>query len=93
MCICRVPQQVLERRIPLVGVFLNGEIGPAIKGGYVGWVSSEATEAAGASSSSSSSLEDSTQGDEGGLLRMTMPGEPSLCESQGWTSMFSMLAA
>ena len=86
--------QVLERQIPLVGVFLNGEIGPAIKAGYVGWISSEA------SSTFSiyptySSLDDGLdgQGDEEVLLRMRMLGEPSLCESQGWTTTYSMLSA
>lgn len=30
-------RQVMQRSVPFVGAFCNGEIGPRIRAGYVGW--------------------------------------------------------
>ncbi|GLI61526.1 hypothetical protein VaNZ11_003907 [Volvox africanus] len=36
-CEARIADQVLQKRVPFVGAYCNGELGPHVRHGYVGW--------------------------------------------------------
>lgn len=36
-CEARAADEALGGRVPFVGAYLNGEIGPHVRNGYVGW--------------------------------------------------------